>query len=197
MSMSSASPEKSMHPALKIAIDLGPLLLFFVVDQLADIFVATGVLMVAVAAAVAVSWTLTRQIPILPSVTMVFVLIFGGLTLLLGDEEFIKIEVTLTNALCGVFLLGGLAIGKSLLKIAFGEMIDLDDQGWHMLTMRMGIFLIAIAIANEVVRQSVSTDLWVMFRVYGIAGLSVLFFLSQIPLLRHHLIDPEETGTDT
>ena len=185
-----------MPPILKIAIDLGPLLLFFVVDQLADIFVATGVLMVTVAAAFAVSWTLTRQIPILPSVTMVFVLIFGGLTLLLGDEEFIKIEVTLTNALCGVFLLAGLAIGKSLLKIAFGELIDLDDQGWHTLTMRMGIFLIAIAIANEVVRQSVSTDLWVMFRVYGIAGLSALFFLSQVPLLKRHLIEYGETGTD-
>ena len=94
-----------MPPILKSLVDLGPLLLFFAVDQLADIFLATGVLMVAVAAAFAVSWKMTRQIPILPSATLVFVLIFGGLTILLGDEEFIKIEVTLTNALCGLTVL--------------------------------------------------------------------------------------------
>jgi len=184
-----------MPTIVRIAIDLGPLLLFFLVEQLADIFWATGVLMVAVAAAFAVSWKLTRQIPVLPSVTLVFVLIFGSLTLLLGDEEFIKIEVTLTNALCGLFLLAGMVMGKSLLKIAFGELVDLDDAGWRKLTMRMGIFLIAIAVANEVVRQSVSTDLWVMFRVYGIAGLAALFFLSQIPLVNRHLVDEKEPGT--
>jgi len=185
-----------MPPVLKSVIDLGPLLLFFTVDQLADIFWATGVLIVAVAAAFAVSWKLTRQIPILPSVTLIFVFIFGGLTLLLGDEKFIKIEVTLTNALCGLILLGGLAMGKSLLKIAFGEMTDLDDLGWRRLTLRMGIFLIFIAVVNEVVRQSVPTDLWVMFRVYGILVLTALFFLAQIPLMKRHLINKEETSTN-
>lgn len=193
----SAQSEKPISPVLKSVIDLGPLLLFFAADQLADIFWATGVLMVAVAIAFAVSWKLTRQIPILPSVTLVFVFIFGGLTLLLGDEEFIKIEVTLTNALCGVFLLGGLAMGKSLLKIAFGEMTDLDDVGWHKLTLRMGLFLIAVALVNEAVRLSVSTDLWVMFRVYGILGLSALFFLLQIPLIKRHLIEDGTTGASS
>ena len=185
-----------MPPLLKSAIDLGPLLLFFVAEQMADIFLATGVLMAAVAVAFAVSWKLTRKIPILPSVTLIFVFIFGGLTLLLGDEDFIKIEVTLTNALCGVILLGGLAMGNSLLKIAFGEMIELNDLGWHKLTLRMGVFLIAIALTNEVVRASVSTDLWVMFRVYGILVLAALFFLAQMPLINRYMIDEEETGTD-
>ena len=177
-----------MPPILKILIDLGPLLLFFVVDQLADIFLATGVLMVAVAAAFAVSWKMNRKIPILPSVTLVFVFIFGGLTLLLGDEEFIKIEVTLTNALCGLALLAGLAMDKSLLKIAFGGVTELDDPGWYKLTLRMGLFLIAIAAINESVRYSVPTDLWVIFRVYGILLLSALFFVSQIPLIKRHLV---------
>jgi len=185
-----------MPPILKSLIDLGPLLLFFAVDQLADIFLATAVLMVAVAAAFAVSWKMTRKIPILPSATLVFVLIFGGLTLLLGDEEFIKIEVTLTNALCGLFLLAGLVMGKSLLKIAFGDVTDLDDPGWHKLTLRMGLFLIAIAAVNEVVRRSVETDLWVMFRVYGILLLTALFFVSQIPLIKRHLIEERTTGTN-
>jgi len=192
----STQSAKSMSPMLRSVIDLGPLLLFFSVDQLADIFLATGVLMVAVAAAFAVSWKLTRKIPILPSVTLIFVFIFGGLTLLLGDEEFIKIEVTLTNALCGLILLGGLAMGKSLLQIAFGEMTELDDLGWRRLTLRMGIFLIFIAVVNEVVRQSVPTDLWVMFRVYGILVLTALFFLAQIPLMKRHLINKEETSTN-
>lgn len=185
-----------MPPILKSLIDLGPLLLFFAVDQLADIFLATAVLMVAVAAAFAVSWKKTRKIPILPSATLVFVLIFGGLTLLLGDEEFIKIEVTLTNALCGLFLLAGLVMGKSLLKIAFGDVTDLDDPGWHKLTLRMGLFLIAIAAVNEVVRRSVATDLWVMFRVYGILLLTALFFVSQIPLIKRHLIEKGTAGTN-
>ena len=185
-----------MPPLLKSAIDLGPLLLFFVAEQLADIFLATGVLMVAVAAAFAVSWKMTRKIPILPAVTLIFVFIFGGLTLILGDEEFIKIEVTLTNALCGLILLGGLVMGKSLLKIAFGEMTEIDDLGWRKLTFRMGVFLIGVAVANEVVRASVSTDLWVIFRVYGILVLTALFFIAQVPLIKRHMIDEEETGAE-
>jgi intracellular septation protein len=185
-----------MPPLLKSTIDLGPLLLFFVAEQLADIFLATGVLMVAVAVAFAASWKLTRKVPILPSVTLIFVFIFGGLTLLLGDEEFIKIEVTLSNALCGLILLGGLAMGKSLLQTAFGEMTEIDDLGWRKLTLRMGIFLIAIAAANEAVRASVSTDLWVLFRVYGILVLTALFFLAQVPLIKRHLIEDVVTDTD-
>jgi intracellular septation protein len=196
MSKPSTQPEKTMPPLLKSTIDLGPLLLFFVAEQLADIFLATGVLMVAVATAFAVSWKETRKVPILPSVTLIFVFIFGGLTLLLGDEEFIKIEVTLTNALCGLILLGGLAMGKSLLQTAFGEMTEIDDLGWRKLTFRMGIFLIAIAAANEAVRASVSTDLWVLFRVYGILVLTALFFLAQVPLIKRHLIEDVVTGTD-
>jgi intracellular septation protein len=195
MSKPSTQPEKTMPPLLKSAIDLGPLLLFFVAEQLVDIFLATGVLMVAVAVAFAVSWKMTRKIPILPSVTLIFVFIFGGLTLLLGDEEFIKIEVTLTNALCGLILLGGLVMGKSLLKIAFGEMTEIDDLGWRKLTLRMGVFLIGVAVANEVVRASVSTDLWVIFRVYGILVLTALFFIAQVPLIKRHMIDEEEAGS--
>ena len=196
MNKNSTQSTKSMPPILKSLIDLGPLLLFFAVDQLADIFLATGVLMIAVAVAFAVSWKMTRKIPILPSLTLIFVLIFGGLTLLLGDEEFIKIEVTLTNALCGLFLLAGLAKGKSLLKIAFGEVTELDDLGWRKLTFRMGLFLIFIAATNEMVRHSVPTDLWVMFRVYGILLLTALFFVSQIPLIKRHLIEDGTTDSD-
>lgn len=196
MSLNPTGTAKQLPPLVKILVDLGPLILFFVADQLADIFVATGVLILAVVAAFIVSWMMTRQIPILPSVTLCFVLVFGGLTLLLGDEEFIKIEVTLTNALCGVFLLGGLVMGKSLLKIAFGEMTDIDDEGWRKLTLRMGMFLIGIAAINELVRQLVSTDAWVVFRVYGILLLTIVFFVSQTPLIKRHWTEDEAAEAD-
>lgn len=183
--------ERQMSPMIKLAVDLGPLLLFFIADEMYDIFVATGVLLVSLTVSFAVSWALARKIPILPSVSLVFVLIFGGLTLFLGDEEFIKIEVTLTNALCGVALLLGLIWKQSLLRMVFGQMLDVDDEGWTKLTIRLGLFLIAIALINEVVRYSVSTDMWVAFRVYGILGLNAVFLVTQIPIMKRHLIEDE------
>jgi intracellular septation protein len=178
-----------MHSILKFIIDFGPLFIFFAVDQIVGIFWATGALMIAAGIAFAISYKLAKTIPILPSVTLVFVLIFGGLTVFLGDESFIKIEVSLANALCGAFLLAGLVYDKSLLKIAFGEIALIDDIGWKKLTFRMGVFLLTIAALNEFARRILPTDEWVFFRVYGILGLSALFFLSQIPLIKSNLLN--------
>ncbi|MEH6401940.1 MAG: inner membrane-spanning protein YciB [Sneathiella sp.] len=191
MDKKTANTGDNMSPMIKLGIDLGPLILFFVADELYDIFVATGVLLVSLIISFGVSWVMARKIPILPSVSLVFVLIFGGLTLFLGDEEFIKIEVTLTNALCGIALLLGLFWKQSLLRMVFGQMLDVDDEGWKKLTIRLGLFLIAIAITNEVVRYSVSTDMWVAFRVYGILGLNAVFLATQIPIMKRHLIEDE------
>jgi len=191
MGKNSTDTGEQMSPMLKLGIDLGPLILFFIADELYDIFVATGVLLVSLVFSFGVSWAMARKIPILPSVSLVFVLIFGGLTLFLGDEEFIKIEVTLTNALCGVALLLGLVWKQSLLRMVFGQMLDVDDEGWAKLTVRLGLFLIAIAILNEIVRYSVSTDMWVAFRVYGILGLNAVFLATQIPIMKRHLIEDE------
>lgn len=186
-------PASQLSPMVKLLIDIGPLLLFFVVDQMADIFVATGALLLACLVSFAASWIMTRKIPVLPTVSLVFVLVFGGLTLFLGDEEFIKIEVSITNALCGAFLLSGLLFGQSFLKVAFGQVLDMDDEGWRKLTLRLGLFLIALGALNEVVRHLVSNDLWVAFRVYGILGLNALFFLSQIPIIKRHMTEEAET----
>ena len=119
--------------------------------------------------------------------------VFGGLTLFLGDEEFIKIEVSITNALCGAFLLSGLLFGQSFLKVAFSQALNMNDEGWRELTLRLGLFLIALGALNEVVRHLVSNDLWVAFRVYGILGLNGLFFLSQIPIIKRHMTEEAET----
>ena len=115
-----SAPANQVSPMIKLLIDLGPLILFFIVDEMAGIFYATGALIVACVIAFAVSWQLARKIPVIATASLIFVLIFGGLTLWLGDEEFVKIEVSVTNALCGLILLGGMAFGKSLLYIAFG-----------------------------------------------------------------------------
>lgn len=184
--------ENKMQPLVKMLIDLGPLVLFFIVDQMSDIFVATGVLVIACAFAFAASWLMARKIPLIATASLVFVLVFGGLTLWLGDAEFIKIEVSVTNALCGVILLVGMAFKKSLLNIAFGDLVDLSDEGWNALSLRLGLFMIAIAIANELVRMSVSDDLWVIFRVYGILVLNALFFVTQIPIIKRHMTDDDE-----
>jgi len=189
-------PASQMSPLIKLLIDIGPLLLFFVVDQMADIFVATGALLIACIASFAASWTMLRKIPVLPTVSLVFVLIFGSLTLFLGDEEFIKIEVSITNGLCGAFLLTGLLFGQSFLKTAFGEVLDVDDDGWRKLTLHLGLFLIAIGILNEAVRQITSNDLWVAFRVYGILGLNCLFFFSQIPLIKRHMTEEDDVAAE-
>ncbi|USG62758.1 septation protein IspZ [Sneathiella marina] len=189
-------PKPQISPVIRLLIDVGPLLLFFVVDQMADIFVATAALLMACIASFAASWTMMRKIPVLPSVSLLFVLIFGSLTLLLGDEEFIKIEVSITNALCGAFLLTGLLFGQSFLKTAFGEVLEVDDEGWRKLTLRLGLFLIAIGILNEAVRHITSNDLWVAFRVYGILGLNCLFFFSQIPLIKRHMTEEEDAPAE-
>ncbi|MGI9371951.1 MAG: inner membrane-spanning protein YciB [Hyphomicrobiales bacterium] len=185
------SDNNTIHPGIKLLIDIGPLLLFFVVDRIAGIFWACGTVMAASAIAVITQYVLTKEIPILPGVTALFVLVFGGLTLFLGDENFVKMEVSITNALCGALLLGGLAFRKSLLKIAFGEVAELPDNAWKKLTFRMGIFLLSIAILNEMARAYLSTDDWVFFRVYGILGLSALFFALQAPMLREYMLEAD------
>ncbi|MCP4074502.1 MAG: septation protein IspZ [Hyphomicrobiales bacterium] len=184
-----------MPPIIKILVDICPLLVFYIAENYADIFVATGLLMIACAIAFTVSWSMTRKIAILPLLTLVFALVFGGFTLLFDDESFIKIEVTVTNALLGIFLLGGMVFDKSLLKMLFGEFAALNEEGWNKTTLRMGWFFIAIAFTNEIVWRSLDTDIWVKFRVFGILGLTFCFLASQIPMIMRHL--EEETVDDS
>ncbi len=185
-----------MTTLVKTLVDIGPLIIFLIVDGYAGIFVATGFLMIACLIAFYISWSLTHKIALLPVLTLVFVLIFGGLTLLLKDDSFIKIEVTITNALLGIFLLGGMIFRQPLLKLLFGEIAHLDDEGWHKMSWRMGWFFVGIALLNEVVWRSVETDTWVSFRVYGILGLTLIFLLSQIPVTLRHMVKDNSEKPD-
>jgi intracellular septation protein len=174
---------------------MGPLVLFFLVNQKFGIFYATGALMVAATVSLAVSYAVTRHLPAMPVVTAIFVLIFGSLTFLLQDETFIKLKVTILYALFGGALLGALYFDKLLLPTVFDTAFRLDDAGWRKLTWRWGFFFFFLAGLNEVVRRSVETDLWVNFKVFGILPLTLLFAFSQIPLMfRHELRD--EDGKD-
>jgi intracellular septation protein len=186
--VSTAPPApQAVSPGLKIAIELGPLLVFFFANARWGIFVGTAVYMAAAALALAVNWVLTRKIAVMPIVALAFVVAFGALTLLLHDDTFIKLKVTIINGLFGAMLVGGLLAGKPLLKVVLGETIDLDDEGWRILSWRWALFFFAVAVLNEVVWRTMSTDAWVNFKVFGLLPLTFVFALSQGPLMQRHM----------
>jgi intracellular septation protein len=147
--------------------------------------------MAATALALGISWLLTRTLPVMPLVSGIVVLVFGALTLYLQDELFIKMKPTIVNTLFGVTLLGGLAFGKSLLGYVFDSAFRLDAEGWRKLTLRWGVFFLFLAVVNEIVWRMFSTDFWVAFKVWGIMPITVIFTMSQMPLImRHSLEEP-------
>jgi intracellular septation protein len=184
-------PDYRMPSWLRILVEWGPLVSFFIANARGGIFWGTGVFMAATAVALAVSWTMTRKLAMVPLIGAVFVAVFGGLTLWLQNETFIKVKVTLINALFGTILLSGLFFGKQLLKLVLGEALKMDDEGWRILTLRWGLFFFALAGLNEIVWRAVSTDLWVNFKVFGILPLTLLFALSQAPLMNRHMIESQ------
>jgi intracellular septation protein len=182
-----------LNPVLKLVLDLGPLVLFFAANSRFGIFTATAVIMVAIVLALAVTYALTRHVPVMPVVTAVIVLVFGTLTLVLHDEDFIKVKPTIIYALFGGVLLGGLAFGKSLLGVVFDSVFHLTEEGWRKLTLRWALFFFALAILNEIVRLTQSTDVWVNFKVFGATTLTFLFAAAQYPLLtRYAAPEPAE-----
>lgn len=181
-----------LNPLLKLALDLGPLILFFFANSHYGIFVATGTFMVAVLAALAVSYALTRHLPIMPVVTAIIVVIFGGLTLILHDATFIKVKPTIIYALFGAALLGGLFFNKPLLGIVFDSLFELTEEGWRKLTLRWALFFFVLAVLNEIVWRNTSTNVWVDFKVFGVMPLTLLFGALQVPLLKKYAVEPAE-----
>ena len=165
---------------------MGPLVIFFLTNSYKGIFWGTGAFMVATVVALTTSRALFGRIPIMPMVSGFFVLVFGGLTLLLQDELFIKMKPTIVNALFATILFGGLLLGQSLLKVLFGEVFRLREPGWRLLTFRWACFFVGLSLLNEVVWRSFSTDFWVSFKVFGIMPLTLAFALSQIGLLKRY-----------
>jgi intracellular septation protein len=190
--MTPNQPSAKLNPTLKLALEMGPLALFFFANYKFGIFPATGVLMAAVVVALAVSYVLTKRIPVMPLVTAVAVLLFGGLTFYFNDDHFIKIKPTIVNSIFGTALLGGLAFGKPLLPMVLDSVLKLTDAGWRKLTFRWGLFFFVLAALNEIVWRTQSNDFWVSFKVFGIMPLTLLFTLTQVPLIMKH--EDKEAG---
>ncbi len=183
--------KQKLNPALKLVLDIGPLVLFFAANAKFGIFIATGVFMAAVLIALVVAYVKTRRIEIMPLVTAIIVLIFGGLTLILHNDEFIKLKPTIIYVLFGGTLLGGLIFGKSFLNVLFDSVFDLTDEGWRKLTWRWIYFFFALAVLNEIVWRNFSTDFWVSFKLFGVVPLTFLFGALQYPLLTKYARSPE------
>ncbi|KZL16491.1 septation protein A [Pseudovibrio ascidiaceicola] len=198
---------QDVSPLLKLALELGPLGVFFIANsrgaQLAEmfpalgalgqpIFIATAAFMVAISISLTVSYILTRHLPVMPMVSGVVVLVFGALTLYLQDDLFIKLKPTIVNTLFGSILLGGLFFGKSLLGYVFDSAFKLDAEGWRKLTMRWGVFFFVLALINEFVWRNFSTDFWVDFKVFGFMPITMVFTMMQLPLIQKHSLESEE-----
>ncbi len=173
---------------LKLAVEVGPLVVFFIVNSRAGIFWGTGVFMAATLVALVASRFIFGRIPVMPLISGACVVVFGSLTLWLHDDQFIKIKPTIVNGLFAAALFGGLFFGHSLLKVVFGEVFRLNEDGWRKLTLRWACFFTFLALLNEVVWRTVSTDTWVSFKVFAIMPLTMVFAIAQIGLLRAHEI---------
>lgn len=172
--------------------DYGPLAVFFAAYMLADLMTATAALMAATVVALAISYGIARRVPVMAVVTAVIVGIFGGLTLVLHDDTFIKMKPTIVQLIFAAVLLAGLALGRRPLKAVMGKALELDDDGWRKLSLRYALFFIAMAALNEVVWRTQSESFWVSFKVFGLAAITVAFTLAQMPLISRHQIETEK-----
>ena len=181
-----AEPEFDRKQAIKLVVELGPLVVFFVANARLNIFYGTGMFMVATLLALLASRALLGRIPTMPLVSGFFVLVFGGLTLWLHDDQFIKLKPTIVNGLFSIILFAGLATGRTFLKVVFGDVFRLTEDGWRKLTVRWGLFFLFLAALNEVIWRTSSTDFWVSFKVFGIMPITMAFAIAQVGLLKRH-----------
>jgi len=205
--MAHSRQSRELGPLPRLVLDLGPLVLFFVANarpslflplvgpmvpagiasgERVGIFVPTAVFMAAILVALIVSYALTRRLPVMAVVSAVIVLVFGSLTLVLQDELFIKLKPTIIYALFGAVLAGGLLLGRSLLGMVLDSVLHLTEEGWRKLTLRWALFFFALAVLNEIVWRTQSTDVWVTFKVLGVVPLTFIFAALQYPLMTRH-----------
>jgi intracellular septation protein len=193
-----------MGPRLNAAIEYGPLAVFLaayfighrILDDNGAIMLATAGIMAATVVALSIAWIVQRRIPKVPLVSGVLLMVFGGLTLWLKDPVFIKMKPTIVYLLFAVVLLGAAALQRPLLKSLLGTAWRLDDAGWNKLTVRFGVFFMAMAGLNELVWRTQSTDFWVTYKVFGTMGLILLFTMLQVGLIHRHQVtaDSENRG---
>jgi len=207
------APREKQNGLLKLALEMGPLVLFFAANSRpewfkpvvgavfgqglishpnAPILIATAVFMAAMLVSLVATWLLHRKLPIMPLVSGVVVLVFGGLTIALQDDLFIKLKPTIVNSLFGTVLLVGLAFGRPLLPYVLDSVFQLDAEGWKKLTFRWGLFFFVLAAINEGVWRNFSTDFWVAFKVWGVMPLTIAFTFLQMPMMLKHGFKTDE-----
>jgi intracellular septation protein len=188
---------RTINPVLKLALEFGPLAIFFIASARFNLYVATASLMVSVVVTLAIAYAIAGRVPVMPLVTAAAVLIFGALTFYFADPTFIKIKPTIVNCIFGTALLGGLVFDKPLLPIVLDTALHLDRPGWIKLTFRWGLFFFFLAALNEIVWRTQSDTFWAGFKVFGTMPITIAFALLQVPLiLRHEVKNPAPTTTE-
>ena len=178
-----------MKSFYKLLIDIGPLAVFFIFYTRSGLQASILPFMVATVIAVLFSYILEKKIPIMPTVGAGIVLLFGGLTIYFDNDIFFKMKPTIINILFAAILYGGILINKPLLKYLLGAALKLEETGWKILTQRWIGFFIALAILNEIVWRTQSTDVWVNFKVFGILPITFIFTMTQFPLIKKYQIE--------
>lgn len=178
------------HPLFKLATELGPLVIFFAANAKFGLFVATGAFMVAIVAAIIASYVATRHVPLMAIVTAFIVLVFGGLTLFFHDEMFIKLKPTIIYSLFAATLGIGLLFDRSFIAVMFDQMFNLTPAGWRILTIRWAIFFALMAVLNEVVWRTQTTDFWVTFKAFGVIPITAIFAMAQTSLIKRYHLEP-------
>ncbi|WP_102829938.1 septation protein A [Bartonella bovis] len=197
--------QKSCSPTLKLFLEMGPLVVFFLANYKGQwlinniglfksfnkpIFPATAVFMIAIIIALSLSWLIMRKVPIMPLISGIFVLFFGFLTLWLHNDTFIKMKPTIINSLFALILFCGLLFKKPLLRYVFDSTLKMDDMGWQKLTYRWAFFFVFLAVLNEIIWRNFSDNFWASFKVFGVMSITVIFMLSQITIIMKHSTNP-------
>ena len=178
--------EIRLDPKLKFALELGPLALFFLAYWKFGIMPATGVMVAAVLVSLVVSYVKLKRVPIMPLVTAVIVVVFGGLTFYFNDTTFIKMKPTVLYSLFAAALFFGLVFRRPILQVMFDGALNLTETGWRILSWRWAFFFVFLAVLNEYVWRHYSESAWVTFKSFGFMPLTVLFALAQTPVILKH-----------
>lgn len=184
-----------MNPLVKLAVDLGPLVVFFLGNSYFGIYYATAMFMAATLISLGLSYAIEHKLSPMPIVTGIVVTVFGGLTIWLADDLFIKLKPTIVNSIFASILITGLLTGRLFLKFLLDSALQMNDDAWKNFTYRWIGFFIFLAILNEVVWRTQTTDFWVGFKLWGVFPITILFAIAQTPFLLKHQIKASDKET--
>ncbi|MFY0596538.1 MAG: septation protein IspZ [Cognatishimia sp.] len=195
---------KAINPLLKNALELGPIILFFIgYIRLRDqnfliggteydgFIVVTAAFVPLIALSTLILWRLTGHLSKMQIATLILVTVFGGLSVWLNDDRFFKMKPTMIYLLFGGFLGFGILKGRSYLKFVMEEALSMQDEGWMILTKRLSAFFFALAVLNEIVWRTQTTDTWVYFKTFGLSAAVFVFLMTQAGVLTKYAIETE------